>query len=105
MEYREATDRMIMLPSGNPLVDDLRPDDFEKLRSGFSGTWGPHRVGKFVQLVRSVFKFGQEIGLLEWPVLFRPQLQEAEQVGQGPEGGGRCDSGERRFNVHGSARP
>ena len=69
-EYKEATDLLIAECGSHRLVDDLRPEDFESLRSKFTEKWGPHRVGKFVQMTRTVFKFGADSGLVEKAVLY-----------------------------------
>jgi integrase len=51
-------------------LDDLRPDDFERLRATIAKVWGPIRLGNEIQRVRSVFKFGFEEGLLTVPVRY-----------------------------------
>src|SRR5262249_9608175 len=52
------------------LGDDLRPDDFEKLRVSFATNWGPVRVGNEVNRVRIIFNYAFKNGLLDKPVLF-----------------------------------
>lgn len=56
---------------GKPrLVEDLRPEDFEKLRAKVAKRWGPVRLANEVGRVRSVFKFGFEDGLMDKPMRF-----------------------------------
>jgi hypothetical protein len=38
------------------LVSDLRPDDFAKLRDKLAKRWGPHRLKKAIQDIRSIIK-------------------------------------------------
>lgn len=54
------------------VVDDLRPDDFTELRAGMAKRWGPVALGNEIQIVRSIFKYGYESGLLDKPVRFGP---------------------------------
>lgn len=69
-EYREATDLIVTAFGKTRLVDDLAADDFESLRARMAKRWGPARLGKFVQLVRSTFKYAAENALIDRPVLF-----------------------------------
>ena len=69
-EYKESCDLMIDQFGSRRLVDDLRPDDFEMLRAKMAKRWGPSRVGKFVQMIRTTFKYGVNNGLIEKPLLF-----------------------------------
>ncbi len=58
------------------LVVDLAADDFDKLRVSIAKKWGPVRLGNEVQRVRSVFKFGFEMGLIDRPVRFGPPFKK-----------------------------
>lgn len=51
-------------------VADLAAGDFERLRAAFAEHVGPTRLGKLVQITRSVFRYGFENGLIEQPVRF-----------------------------------
>lgn len=53
-------------------VDDLRPTDFEKVRTAFSDRLGPVQLSKAIQTIRSLFKYGAESQLISHPVLFGP---------------------------------
>jgi hypothetical protein len=37
--------------------EDLRPDDFEKVRVTFATKWGPVRIGNDVNRVRIIFNY------------------------------------------------
>lgn len=70
-EYFATCERLVKAFNGTVRpVDDLRPDDFDKLRAKIAKTWGPVRLANEVQRVRSVFKFGFENGLIEKPIRF-----------------------------------
>src|SRR5439155_15054499 len=56
-DYYETSKLIVKQFHGERLVADLRPEDFEKLRANLAKTWGPVRRGKFVQMVRCVFRF------------------------------------------------
>lgn len=88
-EYNTTTDLLVANFGKQRLVSDLDPQDFAKLRSKMARKWGPHRLAKIIQYVRSVFKHGFDAGLIERPVRFGPgfnrpskktiRLQRAEQ--------------------------
>jgi integrase len=69
-EYFATCERLVKTFHAIRPVDDLRPDDFDRLRAKVAKTWGPVRLANEVQRVRSVFKFGFENGLIERPVRF-----------------------------------
>src|SRR5262249_39987978 len=54
------------------LVDDLVADDFERLRASLAKNWRPVRLGNTIQRVRSGFKFGYEMGLIDKPIRYGP---------------------------------
>ncbi|HLJ92943.1 MAG TPA: tyrosine-type recombinase/integrase [Gemmataceae bacterium] len=69
-DYYATCERIVQIFGRTRLVNDLRPDDFEKLRVIFGKTWGPVRIGNEVNRVRILFNYGFKNGLLEKPVLF-----------------------------------
>lgn len=69
-EYKGVTDRLVAEFGKTRLVEDLRAEDFAALRAGMARQWGPTRLSKQIQIVRSVFKHGYEDGLLDHPVRF-----------------------------------
>jgi integrase len=68
--YKLATDAVVAAFGKSRLVSDLDPDDFAKLRNKLARKYGPHGLGTQVQSIRSVFKYGNDEGLLDRPVLF-----------------------------------
>jgi integrase len=54
------------------LVSDLDPDDFAKLRNKLAKKWGPHRLKKAIQYIRSIFKHAYDSDLIGRPIRFSP---------------------------------
>lgn len=57
-------------------ADDLGPDDFFRLRSDMARRWGPVALSNEIQMVRSIFRYGHEAGLLDKPVRFGPGFKK-----------------------------
>jgi integrase len=74
-DYKQATDLIVSAFGAHRLVSDLRSEDFEALRATMSESWGPVRLGKFVQCVRTVFKFAFDCGLIDQPVRYGPEFK------------------------------
>jgi integrase len=75
-EYFATCERLVKAFGLTRLVDDLRPDDFDKLRADTAKAWGPVRLGNEIQRVRTVFKYGFEAGHIEKPVRFGPMFRK-----------------------------
>ncbi len=91
-DYKVATDEVVSQFGKNRVVADLGPDDFAALRNRMTRKWGPHRLGKTVQCVRSVFKYGFDSGLMDKPMRFGPgfarpskKTMRLERARQGPK--------------------
>lgn len=69
-EYKLTTDLLVKEFGKYRIVADLQPDDFASLRNFMAKKWGPHRLAKIIQYVRSVFKHAYESGLLDRPMRF-----------------------------------
>ena len=69
-DYFEACELLIKHFGKERLVDDLRPDDFAKLRASMAMRWGPIRLKNSVTRIKMVLKFALDEGLIEKPVLF-----------------------------------
>jgi hypothetical protein len=77
-EYKATTDQLVSAFGKTRLVDDLAADDFEALRDEMAKLWGRHRLGTAIQMVRIVFKYGYESGLLDRPVRYGPTFTDRE---------------------------
>ena len=71
-EYHATCGTVVQQFGRNRLVADLDSADFEALRSTFAKTVGPVRLGKLVQISRSVFKYAFDAGLIDQPVRYGP---------------------------------
>jgi hypothetical protein len=71
-DYKTACDEVVAAFGKGRLLADVGPDDFARLRDKLARKWGPHRLGKTIQFVRSAFKYAYEAGLLDRPVRFGP---------------------------------
>ena len=75
-EYREATDLIVLAFGKQRLVEDVRPEDFESLRAEMGKRWGPARLAKFIQLVRSTFIYADRNALVDRPVRFGSEFEK-----------------------------
>jgi integrase len=71
-DYKAATDLLVEQFGKQRVVADLDPEDFSPLRNKLAKKNGPHRLGKIIQLIRTVFKFAFEAGLILTPFRFGP---------------------------------
>lgn len=91
-DYKVASDAVVSQFGKNRIVADLGPDDFAALRNKMAKNWGPHRLGKTIQCVRSLFKYGYEANLMDKPMRFGPgfarpskKTMRLERARQGPK--------------------
>jgi integrase len=91
-EYAAVADLIVTRFGKHRLVADLVPDDFARLRERMAKKWGPHRLAKMIQYVRSVFKHSFDAGLMDRPVRFGPGFNRPSKktfrlhkAGQGPK--------------------
>jgi integrase len=71
-DYKGACDLLITQVGKGRLVTDLDPTDFAALRNKMAKRWGPHRLKKLIQAIRSAFKHAFDAGLIDRPVRFGP---------------------------------
>jgi integrase len=71
-DYKAACDLLVDHLGKRRLAADLGPDDFAALRNKLGKAYGPHRLAKNVQYIRSVFKHAFDTGLLDRPVRCGP---------------------------------
>jgi integrase len=74
-DYKAVSDLTVRCFGKRRLVSNLRPDDFAALRTRMARKWGPHRLAKGVQYVRSMFKFALDSDLIARPVRFGPTFK------------------------------
>jgi integrase len=69
-EYKAMAAEVLSSFGKARLVADLDPEDFSKLRAKLAKKWGPHRLKKAVQYIRSIFKHAYDSDLIDRPVRF-----------------------------------
>lgn len=72
--YSAGVDHMVKSVGPTRRVDDLRPDDFGRLRAKLAKQYAASELGKLIQLVRSVFKYGFDAALMDAPMRFGPEF-------------------------------
>lgn len=75
-EYHASCGIIVGAFGRDRLVDDLNASDFEALRADLAKRNGPVRLGKEVQLIRTCFKYGFDVGLLDKPIRFGPTFKK-----------------------------
>jgi integrase len=74
-DYKTACEEIGAAFGPGRLVTDLRPEDFAALRKRMAKKWGPQRLGKTIQFVRCIFKYGYDAELIDRPVRFGPDFK------------------------------
>jgi integrase len=69
-DYYLVCERLVADFGKSRLVTDLAADDFERLRAAYAKTRGMVGVANAVKLVRIIFKYGYDAGLITQPVRF-----------------------------------
>jgi integrase len=71
-DYKRVADELVRHAGKARLVSDLDPEDFAGLRNKMTTKWGPHRLKKSIQYVRSMCKHAYDAGLIDRPARFGP---------------------------------
>jgi integrase len=71
-DYKRVADELVSHLGKTRIVSDVDPEDFASLRTKMAKKWGPHRLKKSIQYLRSIFKHSYESGLLDRPARFGP---------------------------------
>jgi integrase len=74
-DYKLIAAELLKQAGKGRLVADLDAGDFGALRKRMAKRWGPHRILKLVQYVRSMFKHAWETGLIQNPIRFGPDFK------------------------------
>lgn len=75
-DYHRACDRLVDSFGADRLVDTLRAIDFGVFRTELAKGRGPHALGREIQLIRTLFKFGFDAELMDRPVRFGPEFKK-----------------------------
>jgi integrase len=79
-DYKVTCDRVGETFGLTRLVDDLRPEDFELLRSRLAKTFGPSFLAVEIQRTRSVFEYAFDSGLIDRPVRYGPTFKRPSKA-------------------------
>lgn len=69
-EYRATCELLVGHFGKGRVVEDIRPDDFQALRTKMAQQWAPVTLGNAIQRVRGVFKFAYDNELIDRPVRY-----------------------------------
>lgn len=58
------------------LVEDLAAEDFQALRADLARRYGVYKLSKEIQMVRTIFKYGLDAGLIDKPVRVGPTFKK-----------------------------
>ena len=75
-EYHKVAERIAAVFGLWRAVEDLRSEDFERLRGRLAKQYSAVRLANEVQRVRTIFKFAYESGLIDRPVRFGPAFKK-----------------------------
>jgi integrase len=73
-DYKDACDEIVAAFGKRRLLTDLGPDDFADLRKRLAAKCAPVRLGNSIQRIRSVFKYGYDVELLDRAIRFGPDF-------------------------------
>ncbi len=74
--YRDNCARAVDSLGRDRAIEDLRTDDFQKLRVSMTKSMGPVALGNEIQMTRSIFRYGYEAGLFDVPIRFGPGFKK-----------------------------
>ena len=67
-DYKTACDIVVEHFGRSRMVADLAASDFAALRNKLAKRYGPHRLGKTIQIVRMILKFALDSELIDKPI-------------------------------------
>ncbi len=95
-DYKDACDAIVSAFGKNRILTDIGPGEFGKLRTRLADKYGPHRLAKTIQCVRSLFKYGFESGLIAVPMRFGAEFKRPSKKTMRVE---RAKAGPRIFTA------
>src|SRR5262245_22587482 len=96
-EYYAACEMIVKVFGRDRLVEDLRPEDFERFKVEMPKTWGPVGLGKMIQMTRTVFRYAMDEDLVEKSIKFGKQFKKPSSKTMRLH---RAKSGKRMFEAH-----
>jgi integrase len=77
-DYKDACSEVVHAFGKGRLADDLTPGDFADLCKRIAKKWGLHRLGKTIQCVRCLFRYGVDADLMKSPMRFGPGFKRPD---------------------------
>ncbi len=71
-DYHAACDELVKRIGRETPIDSIRPEDFAKVKSAAAKRFGPATLSVFIQRIRTLFKYGFDVGTLAVPMRFGP---------------------------------
>ena len=75
-EYFATCKFLVQSFGRNRLVGDLAADDFQALRANLARRYGVYKLSKEIQMIRTIFKYGLDAGLIDKLVRFGPTFKK-----------------------------
>lgn len=69
-DYQQTGERLLRVLGKDRIVENLGPDDFERLRADYATTWQAVRIGNEINRARVVFRWAFEQKKIHLPVAF-----------------------------------
>jgi integrase len=95
-DYYKICEKLVRLLGKRRLVDDLRSDDFERMRAELAKGVGPVTLSNDIGRIRSVFKYAYDADLTDKPVRFGTSFDKPSKKTLRLE---RAKSGTRMFEA------
>jgi len=95
-DYYKVCEKLVRIAGKRRLVDDLRPDDFERMRGDLAKGVGPVTLSGDIGRIRGVFKYAYDAGLIEKPVRFGVSFDKPSKKTLRQE---RAKNGKRMFEA------
>jgi len=73
--YRLCCKRMVKCFGADRRAEDLRPDDFARLRATYSSDWSRNTTGNQIQWTKAIFNFAYQSELIDKPVRYGPSFK------------------------------
>lgn len=89
--YKDVCEQLVGIVGKYRSASDVGPEDFSKVRASLAAKYGPVSLTNRIQVVRSVFKYGYEAGLLDNPARFgvfkkpRAKVIRETRLAKGPQ--------------------
>ncbi len=78
--YEKVCERLRLAFGSDTPVDELKPMHFTQLHESLPKNWGPARLSREIQQVRTIFKYAYDAGLIDRPARFGSDFRKPAQI-------------------------